>query len=162
MSPSSISHLVTKVGKGAGLVDAKGRYVANAHGLQHSTGGIALAEGVPLTVVSAQIRHSRPSFTAERYSRMLGTPSWTASRLLTRRRPWGRPWGRSGATPRKAWDRESRAGEHQLDKLGVTGSSPVTPTRCAYHNVEPAQRPFRGSDRSGRSPSTYEPSSAAP
>ncbi len=72
MSPSSVSHLVAKVGKRAGLVDAKGRHIANAHDLRHSAGSIALAEGVPLTVVSAQLRHSRPSFTAERYSHMLG------------------------------------------------------------------------------------------
>lgn len=72
MSPSSISHLVGKLGKRAGLVDAKGRHIAHAHGLRHSAGSIALAEGVPLTVVSAQLRHSRPAFTAARYAHMLG------------------------------------------------------------------------------------------
>lgn len=72
MSPSSVSHLVAKVGKRAGLVDAKGRHVAHAHGLRHSAGSIALSEGVPLTVVSAQLRHSRPAFTAARYAHLLG------------------------------------------------------------------------------------------
>lgn len=71
VSPSSISHLVGKLGKRAGLVDAKGRHVAHTHGLRHSAGSIALAEGVPLTVVSAQLRHSRPAFTAARYAHML-------------------------------------------------------------------------------------------
>lgn len=71
MSPSSITHLVAKVGRRAGLVDAKGRHVAHAHGLRHSAGSIALSEGVPLTVVSAQLRHSRPAFTAARYSHLL-------------------------------------------------------------------------------------------
>lgn len=71
MAPSSISHLVGKLGRRAGLVDAKGRHVAHAHGLRHSAGSIALAEGVPLTVVAAQLRHSRPAFTAARYAHML-------------------------------------------------------------------------------------------
>ena len=71
MSPSSITHLVAKVGKRAGLVDARGRHIASAHGLRHSAGSIALSEGVPLTVVSAQLRHSRPAFTAARYSHLL-------------------------------------------------------------------------------------------
>ena len=72
MSPSSVTHLVAKVGRRAGLVDAKGRHVAHAHGLRHSAGSIALSEGVPLTVVAATLRHSRPSFTAQRYSHLLG------------------------------------------------------------------------------------------
>jgi integrase len=72
MSPSSVTHLVAKVGKRAGLVDAKGRHVAHGHGLRHSAGSIALSEGVPLTVVAATLRHSRPSFTAQRYSHLLG------------------------------------------------------------------------------------------
>lgn len=72
MSPSSVTHLVAKVGKRAGLVDAKGRHVANAHGLRHSAGSIALSEGVPLTVVAATLRHARPSFTAQRYAHLLG------------------------------------------------------------------------------------------
>jgi excisionase family DNA binding protein len=62
---------VAKVGRRAGLVDAKGRHVAHAHGLRHSAGSIALSEGVPLTVVSAQLRHSRPAFTAARYAHLL-------------------------------------------------------------------------------------------
>ncbi len=72
MSPSSVSHLVGKVGRRAGLVDAKGRHVAHAHGLRHSAGSIALSEGVPLTVVAAQLRHARPAFTAARYAHLLG------------------------------------------------------------------------------------------
>jgi integrase len=72
MSPSSVSHLVGKVGRRAGLVDAKGRHIAHAHGLRHSAGSIALSERVPLTIVSARLRHSRPAFTAARYSHLLG------------------------------------------------------------------------------------------
>ena len=53
-------------------MDAKGRHIAHAHGLRHSAGSIALAEGLPTTVVSAQLRHSRPAFTAARYSHLLG------------------------------------------------------------------------------------------
>ena len=53
-------------------MDAKGRHVAHLHGLRHSAGSIALAEGIPLTIVSAQLRHSRPDFTARVYSHMLG------------------------------------------------------------------------------------------
>lgn len=72
MSPSSVSHLAGRIGRAAGLVDGKGRHIANAHGLRHSAGSIALSEGAPLTVVSSQLRHSRPSFTAARYSHLLG------------------------------------------------------------------------------------------
>ena len=72
MSPSSISHLIAKLGRRAGLVDGDGRHVAHLHGLRHSCGSLALAGGVPLTVVSAQLGHSRPDFTARRYSHVLG------------------------------------------------------------------------------------------
>jgi len=72
MSPSSVSHLVGRIGRNAGLVDAKGRHVAHAHGLRHSAGSIALSDGVPITVVSSQLRHSRPAFTLQRYSHLLG------------------------------------------------------------------------------------------
>lgn len=72
MNPSSVSHLAGKIGRRAGLVDGEGRHIANAHGLRHSAGSIALSEGAPLTVVSSQLRHSRPSFTAARYSHLLG------------------------------------------------------------------------------------------
>jgi integrase len=44
----------------------------HAHRLRHSAGSIGLANGVPLPVVSARLRHARPDFTARTYSRMLG------------------------------------------------------------------------------------------
>jgi len=72
MSPSSISHLISKLGRRTGLVDAHGRHVAHLHGLRHASGSLALANGVPLTVVSAQLGHSRPHFTARVYSHVLG------------------------------------------------------------------------------------------
>lgn len=72
MSPSSISHLVSRLQKKAGLIDSKGRHKANLHGLRHSAGSIALSQGVPLTIVSASLRHSKPDFTARVYSHILG------------------------------------------------------------------------------------------
>ncbi len=101
MSPSSISHLVAKVGKRAGLVDAKGRHVANAHGLRHSAGSIALAEGVPLTVVSAQLRHSRPSFTAERNSHMLGDAELDRFAAADTTKTMGETMGETGGHAKK-------------------------------------------------------------
>lgn len=72
MSPSSITHLIGKIGRRAGLVDADGTHIAHLHGLRHSAGSIALAEGVPLTVVSAQLRHSRLDTTTRTYLHLLG------------------------------------------------------------------------------------------
>lgn len=72
MAPSSISHLVSRLQKKAGLIDSQGRHIANLHGLRHSAGSIALSQGVPLTIVSASLRHSKPDFTARVYSHILG------------------------------------------------------------------------------------------
>jgi len=72
MSPSTLSHLIPRICRRVGLVDAEGKPAIHLHGLRHSAGSIALAEGVPLTAVSAQLRHSRPDFTARVYAHVLG------------------------------------------------------------------------------------------
>ncbi len=72
MSPSSVTHLVVKLARRAGLVDDQGRNIVHLHGLRHSAGSIALSKGVPITVVSAQLRHARPDFTMSTYAHLLG------------------------------------------------------------------------------------------
>lgn len=72
MAPATVTRIVERVGKKAGLVDVLGRHVAHAHGLRHSAGSIALAEGVVLMDVSLQLRHSRADFTARVYAHHLG------------------------------------------------------------------------------------------
>lgn len=96
MSPSSITHLVAKLEKRAGLVDAKGRHIAHLHGLRHSAGSIALSNGVPLTVVAAQLRHAKPDFTARTYTHILGDDELDRFALAHTLRPTLRPNGEDG------------------------------------------------------------------
>jgi integrase len=72
MSPSSVTHIAGRIGRNAGLVDGKGGHIAHAHGLRHSSGSITLSDGVPITVVLSQLRHSRPAFTLAQCSHLLG------------------------------------------------------------------------------------------
>lgn len=72
MSPSSVTHLIANLAKRAGIVDHHGRNRVHLHGLRHSGGSIALSRGVPITIVSAQLRHSRPDFTMRTYAHLLG------------------------------------------------------------------------------------------
>jgi integrase len=95
MSPSSVSHLIARIGRDAGLVDAKGRQVAHLHGLRHSAGSVALSRGVPLTVVSASLWHSRPDFTARVYSHLLSDAELDRFAAAHGAETLGRRWGRS-------------------------------------------------------------------
>ena len=72
MSPYTVTHLVVRLARRAGLVDDQGRNLVHLHGLRHSAGSIALSKGVPITVVAAQLRHARPDFTMSTYAHILG------------------------------------------------------------------------------------------
>jgi len=72
LHPTSLSHLIGRLGRAAGLIDPLGRHIAHLHGLRHTAGSMALANGVSLAVVQAQLRHSRADFTASTYLHLLG------------------------------------------------------------------------------------------
>ena len=55
----------------AGLVDAEGVPLVTPHGLRHTAASLMLAAGVPLIVVSRQLRHANPNVTAQVYAHLL-------------------------------------------------------------------------------------------
>jgi len=76
--PESVSRTFTTLGKQAGLP----RIVL--HGLRHTHATHALAAHVPLTVVSNRLGHSRSSFTADTYTRVLPEVDRDAAELIAR------------------------------------------------------------------------------
>lgn len=64
LHPTTLSHLIGRLGRAAGLTGPLGRHIAHLHGLRHTAGSMALANGVSLPVVQARLRHSRADFTA--------------------------------------------------------------------------------------------------
>ena len=105
MSPSSITHLIGKLGVRAGLVDDQGRHIAHLHGLRHSAGSIALSEGVPLTIVSgsfvtaASTRRRAPTSTCSATINSTGLPPRTTRRAGSLSMPRDPPGRRT--TPRQ-------------------------------------------------------------
>lgn len=71
MSPSSVTQLVGRLRTRAGLIDEHGQGLIHLHGLRHTAASAAIARGVPVTVVSAQLRHSRPDTTMRVYAHLL-------------------------------------------------------------------------------------------
>jgi integrase len=72
MSPSSLTHTHARLMRKAGLVDSGGKPLVSLHGLRHTAASIPLADGVPLINVSAQLRHTKVTTTANHYSHLLG------------------------------------------------------------------------------------------
>ncbi len=85
MSPSSITHLIQRLCRRAGLVDATGATLIHLHGLRHTAASAAISAGVPITVVAAQLRHSRPTTTMQVYAHLMDDRE--LDRFLAHRKP---------------------------------------------------------------------------
>ena len=64
-SPDALGAAMARACKAAGVVHR------HPHDLRHRFASVKIAEGVPVTVVAAQIGHSRKSLTLDTYSHVL-------------------------------------------------------------------------------------------
>jgi integrase len=71
MNLRSVGRLIERAVKRAGLVDASGRRLVSVHGLRHTASAAAFAKGVPLVVISKQLRHKNTRVTAEVYEHLI-------------------------------------------------------------------------------------------
>jgi len=71
MHDRSLAQALERAYARSGLVDDRGRAVVSPHRLRHSAASVMLAQGVPLTVVAAQLGHADPAITARIYAHLI-------------------------------------------------------------------------------------------
>ena len=72
MAVSSVTAILRRAARRAGLVDKDGSPVVSLRGLRHTAASVAIARGVPLTTVAAQLGHRDTVITQRVYAHLLG------------------------------------------------------------------------------------------
>lgn len=71
MRDRSLARALERACARAGLIDDEGRPLVSPHRLRHSSASVMIREGVPLTVVAAQLGHADPAITARIYAHLV-------------------------------------------------------------------------------------------